>query len=163
MNALRTILVSLLATPFTAHATSYNFEDLEEYLKSARVIAHVEVISNVPERIVPSVDVACGATVTARVVESFRGKTTGGIIRFESEGMTVGGQYVVALGPYHPNAIDGNSVVVNLGGMSADQAEEMTLACKKRLPAMSSWWRVTSEIVASRWVSWGYKINLPER
>src|SRR6187551_3078239 len=144
MSILRAFLFLSLAVPLIAHATSYVPVDVKEALKSAQLIAHIEVISNVPEKIFPGDDISCGATVTARVVESFKGTETGRTIRFTG-GLEVGSQYLVALYKLDPYAKD--EVTYEIDGMSSQEAERMTIACKKRLPSLQAYWRVLSEFV----------------
>ena len=159
MKAPITFLLLVLAMPLASRATSYVPVGVKEHLQGARVVAHIEVIGNVPERIFPGVDFACGATVTARVIESFKGTEAGRTITFGSEGMKVGSQYLIALHESDPNAR--SSVLLLLEEMSSREAEEMAVACKQRLPELESSWRVTSELVSPKWMPWGYRIIPP--
>jgi hypothetical protein len=159
MNALRILLLGILLISLPANALILP-QDLDKYLEGAKIVAHVEVVSNVPEKIYTNFDFACGSVVTARVIESFKGSETGRTITFGSTGLKVGAQYVVAL--YVAEGFGGDTkVLIVPEDMSDEEAERKDRECFGRLPSLKDSWTFTSEFVGQRWVSWGFRVRSP--
>jgi hypothetical protein len=162
VNVLRTLLLFVMLCPSVGRAVILH-GSLKKFVLDARVIAHVEVISSVPEVPYqnPEFQIHCGHSVTAKVVEVLKGSVKDAIIRFgNSDEMKVGTQYLVALDTSKSFSGDNHFYFLTDSVTTMQQAQKLERSCLKRLPKLRAQWLFTSEFVGPKWVSWGFRVSM---